>query len=191
MRFPQSPIMKDVFRLFRKINIMDKVIPYHFSVPTNLMYFNGVRLPRQNTSIIHATAFNIKAIPEPYASIGWQSLAEYVIMPFKEALVRDNNDNTRNGWKLLMRYDPCSTRAYMEKFHLIVQSDGDRKLLNPDGLLPYPPAVVDWLELLNTSTNSYSYALSELILANLAFSWPNVKDWSCIQCVRSTDDPSP
>ena len=183
MRFPQSPIMRDVFRLFSKIDIIDKVIPYHFTVPTNLLYFNGIRRPREDPSIFTSTAFDINTILEPYASLGWEYLAEYVVKPFKDALIKDNDNNTQRGWELLMRYDPYSARTYMENFPLIVQTDGDKALLNPSGLLPYPPAVVDWLELFNTSTSSYTYALSEMVLEDLAFAWPGVKDWSCIQYV--------
>ena len=103
MRFPQSPLTADVFRLFNKINIMDKVIPYHFTRGTNLLYFNGVQRRRDDATIPHPESFDIYNVPQPWASVGWEQLVEYAVKPFKDALVKDNNEGTNEGWKLLMR----------------------------------------------------------------------------------------
>lgn len=181
MRFPQSPIMEDIFKLFRKINLTERIIPYHFTVDENILYFNGVRKTRNDREIHQATTFGIRTIPEPYASIGWEDLSGYAVKPFKDALVKDVQEQTKSGWELLMRYDAYSARTYMEKFDLIVQSEEDKALLNPDGILPYPSVVLDWMELFSTSTNSYNTAFSEQVLDELAFSWPGNPPWFCVQ----------
>lgn len=186
MRFPRNPVSVDVFRLFEKIGIADKIIPYHFSVDdSNIMYFNGVRRVKNDPTAQHATGFDIKEVPEPWASIGPSQLVEYVVKPFVNALAEDTKQQGKTGWELLMRFDAYSARTYMEKFELISRTPGDEALLNPKGLLPYPPAVVHWMELMSNSTNSYNTAFSELVLDELAFSWPGSPEWCCIQYVNS------
>ena len=79
----------------------------------------------------------------------------------------------------MMDYDKYSARGYME---LSDGAEGSDK-----ALFPFPSNVVDWMELFNDSTNAYDYALTELVMDDLAFAWPEEggKDveWRCVAYV--------
>ena len=89
-----------------------------------------------------------------------------------------------------MKYDKFSTRGFMTTF------DGK----DPDyafdelKLMPYPSHVVDWMETFNSSTNSWTHALSDTVLESLAFSWPSLPEeqqWRCVSCVPSVSLTDP
>ncbi|KAJ3551652.1 hypothetical protein NM688_g4583 [Phlebia brevispora] len=174
MRFPNTKLMDPVLKLFDIIRV--KRIPYYFTTDDNLLLFNEIRKERKDANIHTAKAFRIPGIGGVYASTGWSKLADVVTKPFVERLVQDAETGGKEGWRFMMKYDQYSSRGYME---LTKGAEGSEP-----GFFPFPRNVVDWMELFNSSTNTYDYGLSDMVLEHLAFSWPGPKrdpEWFCVE----------
>ena len=150
------------------------------STTNTILNYNGVSRPKYPGRAITAKSFKFPHIPCPYAELGVEALVDYVIRPFTNGLKKDLETGGRTGWDLLMRYDADSARSYM--IHGPKQEDqGD---LNPEGLLPYPTVVINWLETVDTSTGAFDRALSEAVIDALFYlpDDPNAPiDWFGVQ----------
>ncbi|TFK66664.1 FAD/NAD(P)-binding domain-containing protein [Pluteus cervinus] len=179
MRFPDTPMMRRTFHLFKLLGNRIKPIDYIFSNDNSILLYNND--PKQNgppTEIAVLGDPRVQDIPDRYKRKTITDLVEYVIGPFAKALAKDITGGGREGWDLMMKYNKYSTRAYM----LLVPTDPS---LDPEGLLPYPTQLIDLLETFDSSTGSYDDAFTEAVLDQLAFSWPEKKPgeeirWRCL-----------
>ena len=155
--------MRRVFDLFRYLDMTvdnGKLFRFPPSSKTNIHHYNGIAKPRDPDLILTAETFKFPNIPQPYADLGVNALIDYVIQPFADGLKKDLETNGREGWKRLMGYDADSARSYMIRG----PRPEDQIDLNPKRWLPYPTAVINWLETVDTSTGAFDRALSEVVI---------------------------
>ncbi|KZT70525.1 amine oxidase [Daedalea quercina L-15889] len=179
MRFPDTPMMKRTFHLFSKLQREAGLvqIPYIFKNDNATLLYNSVLMKRANASE-KPTEWRVADIPSIFAQHGWSALVQNVVNPFVEQLAQDFERRGEEGWKLMMKYDQYSTRAYMSGNRSDTQPRDQLDRLN---LMPYPTPVVDWLETFDKSTAWYDRALSETVLESLAFAFPQPEvKWWCI-----------
>lgn len=160
MRFPDTPPMEHVFELLRWYEL--KLSNYRFENGNATLFYNGIR-KKYESNPDTADIFNVTGIPEVYSQTGWCALVANVVNPFVNGLVNDAKGNETSRWKLMMKYDKYSSRAYMA---------GNRSDARPEldmlKMMPYPISVTNWLEMFASSTASYNNALSEAVLHKLA-----------------------
>ncbi|KAL5496076.1 hypothetical protein ACEPAH_3169 [Sanghuangporus vaninii] len=177
MRFPKTPLMNPVFKLFNRLGIWekDKLIPYIFESPNSMLYYNSV-LVQHDKHRGNPEDFGISDI----TGHTWPELVKNVVDPFAEKLAEDVNAGGKAGWELLMKYDKYSTRAYMA---------GNRSDALPEldklGLMPYSLEAVSCCETFDKSTAWYDRGLSETVIETLAFAWPESDldreiKWFCV-----------
>ena len=140
-----------------------KLFRFPPSSKTNIHHYNGIAKPRDPNLILTAETFKFPNIPQPYADLGVNALIDYVIQPFADGLKKDLDTKGKEGWKRLMAYDKDSARSYM----IHGPRPQDQVDLNPKGWLPYPTAVINWLETVDTSTSAFDRALSEVVIDKL------------------------
>lgn len=180
MRYPDTPIMKPLFDLFRKIDL--KLGEYQFSdiAGNSILYYNNINRKR-SVSPITPQDFEITGVPaRPWGEIGVEANLSNVTRPFADRLIKDVETGGSEGWKLMMRYDQYSMKAYMA---------GNRSDAHPKDvpdidaahLMPYPINVVNWCEAFDTSSSAFDKALTETVLESLAFAWDGSDfDWKYI-----------
>ncbi|KIP05274.1 hypothetical protein PHLGIDRAFT_128999 [Phlebiopsis gigantea 11061_1 CR5-6] len=170
MRYPDTPIMKPLFDLFRKIDL--KLGEYQFSdiAGNSILYYNNINRKR-SVSPITPQDFEITGVPaRPWGELGVEANLSNVTRPFADRLIRDVETGGSEGWELMMRYDQYSMKAYMA---------GNRSDAHPEDvpdidaahLMPYPINVVNWCEAFDTSSSAFDKALTETVLESLAFAW--------------------
>ncbi|KAH9835191.1 FAD/NAD-binding domain-containing protein [Rhodofomes roseus] len=183
MRFPDTPMMKRTFHLFKKLTEEANLslIDYIFESPNSTLLYNG-KIMKRASSTQDPTAWDVRNIPSQYAQEGWSALVNNVVDPFVKQLAEDIKRDDKKGWKLMMEYDQYSTRAYMS-----ANRSDTRPELDELRLMPYPTPVVDWLEMFDKSSGWYDHALSETVLETLAFNFPpsggneeKQVEWRCI-----------
>ena len=112
MRFPDIPLMKRVFDLFKSIGLEDRTIPYVMALDCNLNVYNGKC--HTNGEITDLFGTGIKGI------IGTTSaMATAQFEPFRLGLIR----NLRTGWENLMKFDGYSARGFMTLVKEIDETD--------------------------------------------------------------------
>ncbi|THU91424.1 FAD/NAD(P)-binding domain-containing protein, partial [Dendrothele bispora CBS 962.96] len=168
MRFPETPMMKRTFHLFELLKNKNKIsqIEYKFRSPNSTLLYNTIL--KQNGAPLEPTVWNYpfpEKLPEKYQRKTVPELVNYVVDPFVKALAKDIQTGGSEGWKMMMNYDKYSTRAYM----LLEPTDPS---LDPEGLLPYPSYLIDFLETFDKSTGWYDNAFTETVLEQMAFAWP-------------------
>lgn len=169
MRFPETPIMEPLFRLFRKINLPLGQYQFQDKHGNSTLYYNGINQRRVDASDT-ASAWEITSVPSPWGEIGWKANVSNVVEPFAKKLIEDyTKTDSKKGWELMMKYDRYSMKAYMAGN----RSDTDPEQLDKRGLMPYPMDVVNWCETFDKSSGWYDRALSETVLEDLAFQWDN------------------
>ena len=171
MRFPDIPIMERVFDLFRaRLQIADKFVPYFMSDPAGnqIREFNSVRvlqnqIDNDKGSIkqdwFKDSTVSQGAVDPAYVNSGSGYWLAQCLDPFKKALAK----NWETGWATLMKYDQYSARSFM------------LSAISEEGLIDkpaYPPAVVDWLERMDTGTGLFDMAFTEMVLDDLEFDYP-------------------
>ncbi|EKM51231.1 uncharacterized protein PHACADRAFT_213099 [Phanerochaete carnosa HHB-10118-sp] len=174
MRFPDTPIMKPVFDLFRLLRL--KLLDYYLvdRNSNSTRCFNDIVRQRGEGPILPQD-YNIYNVPQYWGKHGVHKNVENVVRPFKDRLKYDQENGTHDGWALMMKYDVWSMRAYMAGN----RSDEDKDLDSLD-LIPYPLEVVEWCETFDHSTSSYDKALTEVVLDSLAFEYAEHTKWYCI-----------
>lgn len=171
MRFPDIPIMERVFDLFRaRLQIADKFVPYFMSDPAGnqIQEFNSMRVFQNQIDgdigpVKHDwfkdSTFYQGAVDPDYVNMGPAHWLGQCFNPFKERLIA----NWDEGWATLMRYDQYSARSFM------LSAIFEEGFINKPA---YPPAVVDWLERMNTGTGMFDMAFAEMVIDDLEFDWP-------------------
>ncbi|KAI6143742.1 hypothetical protein BKA82DRAFT_2424013 [Pisolithus tinctorius] len=146
--------------------LKDKLIPYHFearegyNLKPGFYYFNGVRERiSDKPGSFHADQLGVAP---SYIKAGTDAIHTDVIEPFARLLIADIEQGKKEGWRVMMANDSYSLRAYMSFKYI------------PSVNLDLPPQhlhhkVVNWCELLQSSTKWYDRALSEEIFESLAF----------------------
>ena len=138
MRFPDTPIMRPVFDLFRELERAGelKLLDY---------YFND----RDGTSTacyddITVTRTTVKQNKDPWQIEKWKALTTYAVKPFWDELVNDVKTGSDNGWRLMMQYDKYSMRAYISGNRSDVHPKSYN--LDPENKFPYSVPVVQKCE---------------------------------------------
>lgn len=149
-----------------------KLFRYRTDSPNSTLQYNGILRPQIPGEVITPQDFDVTGVDQRYGELGWQKLVEYALLPFMRALKEDMTTGGRKGWRLLMKYDPDSARSYMTHG----PNDEDSDVLNPNGLLPYPVTVIDWIETFHGPTGAYDKALSEAVIDEMFFHWPDSPD---------------
>ncbi|KAI5990294.1 amine oxidase [Pisolithus orientalis] len=159
----------------------DKLVPYHFealegpNLKPGFYYFNGVRERiSDKPGSFHADQLGVAP---SYIKAGTDAIHNDVIEPFARLLIADIEQGKKEGWRVAMANDSYSLRAYMSFKYI------------PSVNLDLPPQhlhhkVVNWCELLQSSTKWYDRALTEEVFESLAFAriggtdFGDV-DWKC------------
>ncbi|KII91039.1 hypothetical protein PLICRDRAFT_52708 [Plicaturopsis crispa FD-325 SS-3] len=192
MRFPETRIMKRLFKLFKykKLNenglsVEKKLIRYWFDTRDNngIQYYNGIR-KRLNVPADTVDPFDVEplGVGEVYVKIGYKALFEDVIDRFAQGLKNDVSTGSDAGWKLMLQYDSYSTRSYM--CHAYVPSPKLVAAGLPEGK-HLPTDVVNWMETFTMTSGWYDRALTTTVLEELSFGYPQdpknpVKFW-CLE----------
>ncbi|KAI6100915.1 amine oxidase [Pisolithus croceorrhizus] len=159
----------------------DKLIPYYFNaregpnLKPGFYYFNGVRERISDTpGSFRAEELGVAA---SYVKAGTDAIHTDVIKPFARMLIEDIEQGTTEGWQVTMANDSYSLRAYMAFKYI------------PSVNLNLPPQhlhhkVINWCELLRSSTKWYDRALTEEVFESLAFAKVGGTDfgdvnWQC------------
>jgi len=190
MRYPLPPkdangdylngMSRRLGHLFNFLGMQEKLIPYYFSSDPNhsppFKLFNNVRVRANAESDWNASALGIRS---DIIKVGTERILEDVVGPFALGLFKDTQeegDTKGNGWKVMMRNDIYSTRAYMCLKYIPSASFG----LEPEHL---ETNVVNWIETLDTSTGTFDRSLTESVLETVAFGavGGEVLDWKCIE----------
>ena len=164
-------MMARVFDLFRRLDITEdngRLFCYRSDSANSILYYNGVLRQQTPGQIILPQDFKVAGIDERFGKEGVDRLMEYVLRPFVLLLKNDWETGGREGWEILMKYDADSARSYMSHGPM----EEHKKILNPDGWLPYPIRVINWLETFHASTGAFDYSLSEAVIDEMAFRWP-------------------
>ena len=114
MRFPDDPLMKRIFDLFKKIELDDKIIPYVMTLDRNLNYFNGKCLTNKEVEDQGPDPFKtgIKDISDSTSKMVSKQF-ELFKNEITEAIQNKDENRFRKAWKHLMKYDGYSTRGFM------------------------------------------------------------------------------
>ncbi|KAH8096667.1 hypothetical protein BXZ70DRAFT_895787 [Cristinia sonorae] len=165
MRFPDTPPMQPVMRLFRELKLENVMIPYIPTIDDNINFFNNNI--KTNTQVAAAADMG-EFDPFRTWTRGLTGTAKDMyyaqIGPFRKALV----ENFEKGWRMLMKYDAYSTRGFMT-------------IKGSDGVGTYSTKVVDYLETFGAGSGMYDQALSEAVLQSLDFDYPDDVNWWTIQ----------
>jgi len=181
MRFPETPIMKRVFDLFKYdklkapdgVQIDKKRIEYFFDCKdkNGIQYYNG-RRKRLNAETVDPDFFMAAevGVDDVYIKAGRDKIYADVIGPFVKLLLKDMTEGGDEGWKNLMGVDSHSTRSYMT--HTYVPSAEFREefeeLPENEGL---PTDVVNWMETYSMTTSWFDRAFATTILEEMAFGY--------------------
>ncbi|KAJ8517742.1 hypothetical protein ONZ45_g5116 [Pleurotus djamor] len=180
MRFPDTVVMTRLFHLFKyrplntkPFDLHGKLRDYHFKdvKGNSLMYFNDVRRTRGSKPSGDAFQWSQLDVGENYLDVGVDMIVKDMVEPFSNALVRDLQNGTQDGWDLLMQFDNYSTRAFMSTKYIPSPSLG----------LPAQPlsnTTVNWCETFDKSTGWYDRSLAETVLEDMCFSLPG--EWKLI-----------
>ncbi|TFK66663.1 FAD/NAD(P)-binding domain-containing protein [Pluteus cervinus] len=189
MRFPDTPMMRRTFKLFDDLGSRISRIPYFFNSESSTLLYNGI--PKKNGTPFFPKTWEQpfpEPLPEKYHGMTSSDLSNYAVKPFADALAKDialgQDPEDTPGWKLLMKYDKYSTRAYM-----LLEPPQDpelKKQLDPKNLFPYPSYLIDFCEDFSNSTGSFDTAFTEKVLSYLNFNWKDPTDptkvvqWCCL-----------
>ncbi|GJE93595.1 FAD-dependent oxidoreductase [Phanerochaete sordida] len=178
MRFPDTPIMAPVFDLFDDLGLKKLEYLFEDRDKNSTLFYNAVRRKRQ-TDAVTPKQFRIHNVPDRWGSLGIKANMQNVTKPFTDALKNDVENGGNEGWKLMMKYDIYSTRAYMQGRRSDWTQELDKK-----NLMPYPIRVVEWCETFTEATSFFDRALTETVLDALAFDYSDDPDnpiqWYCI-----------
>ncbi|EGO20208.1 hypothetical protein SERLADRAFT_417972 [Serpula lacrymans var. lacrymans S7.9] len=157
MRIPDTRMHAPTLNLIRLLKDTHhaglNLIPYLLTTPGNRIFINGILKNVSDHNTAMALGFNL---PEPYNNQTADALLLSAIESFLDLLGRD----FEAGWKLLMKYDKVSFRAY---------------LLD----LNWPESVIDFVETMCSQTNQFALSFSELVMQNMDFStkaWLTLED---------------
>lgn len=180
MRFPDTPIMGPLFDLFREISLPLGDYRFKDERGNSVLLYNDINKQRIDGPV-KPNDFQITGVTSKWGDLGWQKNVSNVVDPFANALVKDFQNNTKDGWKLMMKYDMYSMKAYMT---------GNRSdtacYLDREKLMPYPIEVVNWCETFDKSTGWYDRGLTETVLESLAFQYDRSPiNWKYIVYVLS------
>ncbi|KAI5988633.1 hypothetical protein EDC04DRAFT_3097648 [Pisolithus marmoratus] len=145
--------------------LKNKLIHYYFKArdPSKqaFYYFNGVR---ERISDKPGSFYAEKlGVPTRYIKVGTDAIHADVVTPFARMLVEDIKEGKREeGWQVMMSNDSYSVRAYMSSKYI----PSVNLTLPPEHL---PEEVINWCELMETSTKAYDRALTEEVFESLAF----------------------
>ncbi|KAF9560294.1 amine oxidase [Agrocybe pediades] len=105
-------VMQRVGKLFKYIDMQDKLIPYYFKSDgrPGFQYFNGVRARIGDNNSFNAPDLGINST---LIELGVSNIVNDVVGPFAKMLYDDLKNHTTTGWDVMMRNDVYSTRAYM------------------------------------------------------------------------------
>ncbi|KAI6045465.1 hypothetical protein EDC04DRAFT_2559545 [Pisolithus marmoratus] len=144
--------------------LKDKLIPYYFKArdpsKQGFYYFNGIRERISDTpGSFRAEELGVSAA---YVKTGSEALHTDVVSPFSRMLIADIENGTKDGWRVMMANESYSLRAYMAFKYI------------PSANLNLPPQhlhhrVINWCELMQSSTKWYDRALTEEVLESMAF----------------------
>ncbi|KAF4445855.1 L-amino acid oxidase [Fusarium austroafricanum] len=166
MRFPESPLMKRLFDLFKEIGVekapkyerprVGQLVPYYLNDKKQPAFYNGRRVVGKADPT--ANDFLITGLPPEISGQGAVSLINSKIKEFTK-VYRDGR--AEEFWnKLLTEADPYSVRQYLTN-------------------LNYDYNTIEFLETLNYGNRWYDQAASEMILEALDFE-PNA-EWWCVE----------
>jgi hypothetical protein len=183
MRYPDIDFMKRTFDLVRnRLKIGDKLMPVIMYNPNTFLHFNGYRTTKAqyqksdqlgptsaDTFRVGITARNKEGyIPENFLHQGHKALYSQALEPLRQYFV---TDTFPDAFKKLMTHDIYSVRDYMTLE------------------MKYPNSVVRWIETMEWRTGMFDAALTETVLADLAFEDPRHKGegkdtvWFCFEFV--------
>ena len=169
MRIPNTQthfLVKELIRyLNTKLPSEDhiNIIPYVIQQNNNRVFVNGVHTFVNEKDKLTAEELHFDDVPHPYKNKTADELLLKVVKPFIDLL----NHNFEEGWKAIMKWDRVSFRYYLE--NEFKDKDNDNK--------PYPPAVVDFIEILSSQANQYALSFPEMVMQSLDF---GEKDWFTI-----------
>ncbi|KAF5659584.1 amino-acid oxidase [Fusarium heterosporum] len=199
MRFPDNPVMKRTFDLFRRLG-MEKVdfqanpnapdgslVPYIMTPSpssTNPWCYNnitvwGARYKDVQTAASSVDPFDVdadKTISPELLHAGPDEVMKANIHCLRKALKEDAEKTPpgESGWKKLMKYDTYSTRQYLATAH--PDEEPPKNMPAP----PYNYETIEWLETFNGGTNWYDQAHSETVLESLDFEFSDETKWYCV-----------
>ncbi|KAI5984065.1 hypothetical protein EDD15DRAFT_2177765 [Pisolithus albus] len=161
--------------------LKDKLIPYYFkaregpNLKPGFYYFNGVR-ERISDTPRPFRADELGVTPN-YIKAGSAAIHTDVITPFAKMLIEDIEQQKKDGWRVMMENDSYSVRAYMA-FKYIPSDNLDLPKQHLDH------KIINWCELLQSSTKWYDRALTMDVFESLAFAKVGGTDfgevdWQC------------
>ncbi|KAB8253768.1 hypothetical protein BDV32DRAFT_143456 [Aspergillus pseudonomiae] len=165
MRYPDIPIMRRTFDLFKRMNI--KPITYYLQGKNCPQRFNDrTVLP---TSVAETDPFHVSvakggSVPNNVVD-DWNALLENSFGPYKEAM----RENFEVGFKMLLQVDDYSTREYLKR---------RGKAPNFTG---YDFYSIQWMETQNTSSGLFDQAFSESVMDSFDFDYGPDVQWYCIE----------
>ncbi|KIP03625.1 hypothetical protein PHLGIDRAFT_77283 [Phlebiopsis gigantea 11061_1 CR5-6] len=171
MRFPDTPIMKPVFDLFKELQRAGelKLLDYYFNdlKGTSTACYDDITVTRTT----------VQQQQDPWQISKWKALTTYAVKPFWDKLVEDVKSGSDEGWRLMMKYDKYSMRAYISG-----NRSDNTSFLDPERRFPYSVPVVQKCETFDMSTGGFDRALTEVVLDYLDFSWDGQTDirWYCV-----------
>ncbi|KAI1214156.1 FAD/NAD(P)-binding domain-containing protein [Annulohypoxylon truncatum] len=161
MRFPDIPIMKRTFDLFKLTGM--PLIPYYLNRPETRDLFNDHFSDESSSDPYQVSIKNGGPVSDDVVD-NVNNILEAAFGPYKEKLV----ENFKEGFAELMEVDDFSTREFLKRG-------------GPDGKQPsYDFFSIQWMETMNTSTNLFDQAFSESVMDSLDFDYPGTPDWYCI-----------
>ncbi|KAI1406314.1 hypothetical protein F4819DRAFT_441224 [Hypoxylon fuscum] len=166
MRYPDIPIMKRTFELFRRTNM--PMIPYVMDGgDTCPKLFNNNFFDPEDPDPYRVSKKNGGDVPDDIVSQKQVEQAlEDAFGPYKKELA----NNFDEGFEKLMAVDDYSTREFLKRG-------------GPDGTQRrHDYFAIQWMETLNTSSNLFDQAFSESVMDSFDFDNPDghVK-WFCIE----------
>ncbi|KAI1174614.1 FAD/NAD(P)-binding domain-containing protein [Nemania sp. FL0916] len=143
MRFPDIPVMARTFDLFKRTQITP--IPYYLEGQNTLDFFNDHFFDGSTSDPYHVSTENGGRVPDDVVD-NFSQILEEAFGPYKENLA----ENPDTGFKELMKADDYSTREFLKRG-------------GPDGTQrQYDFFSVQWMETMNTSSNLFDQAFSEI-----------------------------
>ncbi|KAA8645834.1 hypothetical protein EYZ11_011931 [Aspergillus tanneri] len=165
MRYPDIPIMRRTFDLFKMMNI--STIPYYLQGKNCPQRFNDrTVLPTAvtETDPFHVSVAKGGSVPNDVVDT-WSSILEASFRPYKDEMKK----NFEDGFAMLMEVDNYSTREYL------------KRPVKPGEIGGYDFYSIQWMETQNTSTGLFDQAFSESVMDSFDFDYgPNVQ-WHCIE----------
>jgi len=183
MRYPDIDLMKRTFHLIRnKLHIDNKLTKVIMNHPKTFLHFNGIRTTKgeyqesdkpgltcADTFRVGITATNKEGyIPEDFLRKGHKALYNQAMEPLRQLFV---TETFTKAFEELIEFDMYSVRDYMTL------------------KMEYPNSVVRWIETMEWRTGMFDAALTETVLADLAFDDPRNKNqgketkWFCLEFV--------